>query len=61
MYAKRFSTVDNYKKYHKVLDHCHCSDKYWSYAHDICNLTHKIPKEIPAVFHNGSKHDYHFI
>ena len=30
-------------------------------AHNICNLRYKVPKEIPAVFHNGSTYDYHFI
>ena len=24
-------------------------------------MRYKIPKEIPAVFHNGSTYDYHFI
>ena len=30
-------------------------------AHSSCNLRYKIPKEIPVVFHNGSRYDYHFI
>ena len=30
-------------------------------AHNICNLKYKIPKKIPAVFHNGSIYGYHFI
>ena len=51
---KRFSTDDNNKKYHKVRDHCHYTEKYRGAAHDICNLIYKIPKEIPLVFHNGS-------
>ena len=42
------------KKYHKVKDHCHYTGKYRGAAYDICNLRYKIPKEIPAVFHNGS-------
>ena len=58
---KRFSTDDNNKKYHKVRDHCHYTRKIRGAAHDICNLRYKIPKEIPAVFHNGSTYDYHFI
>ena len=29
--------------------------------HDICNLRHKIPKEIPVKFHNGSTYYHHFI
>ena len=35
--------------------------KYRGAAHNICNLRYKTPKEILAVFHNGSTYDYHFI
>ena len=35
--------------------------KYRRAAHNICNLRYKTPKEILAVFHNGSTYDYHFI
>ena len=58
---KVFSTDYNNKKYHKVKDHCHYTGEYRGAAHDICNLTYKIPKEIPVVFHNGSTYDYHLI
>ena len=58
---KGFSTDDSNKKYHKVRDPCHYTEKYRGAAHDICNLRYKITKEIPVVFHNGSKYDYHFI
>ena len=58
---KRFSTDDNNKKYHNVRDHFYYAGKYRGAAHDIRNLRHKIPKEIPVVFHNGSTYDYHFI
>ena len=51
----------NDKKHCKVRDHCHYTGKYRGAAHDICNLRYKIPKENPAVFHNGSTYDYHFI
>ena len=62
IYAKKgFSTDDDYKKYHKVRDHCHYTGRYKGAAHYICNLRYKIPKEIPVVFHNGSTYDYHFI
>ena len=30
-------------------------------AHSICNLRYSVPHEIPIIFHNGSKYDYHFI
>ena len=29
--------------------------------HSICNLRYNVPKEIPIVFHNGSKYDSHFV
>ena len=45
----------------KVRDHCYYTGKYGGAAHSICNLRYKIPKEIPAVFHNGSRYAYHFI
>ena len=56
---KEFNNSD--KKNYKVRDHCHYTGKYRGAPHNICNLTYKVPKEIPIVFHNGSTHDYHFI
>ena len=53
--------IANDKKYCKVKDHCHLTGKYRSTANNICNLRYKITKEIPVVFHNGCKYDYHFI
>ena len=44
-----------------VRDHCHYKGKYRDVAHSICNLKFNVPNEIPFVFHNGSKYDYHFI
>ena len=58
---KRFSTNNNNEKYHKVKDNCYYTGKYRGAAHSICNLRYKTPKEIPVVFHNNSKYDYHFI
>ena len=49
------------KKYHKIRDHCHYTEKYRGAAHNICNLRYKTQKESPALFHNGSKHEYYFI
>ena len=51
----------NDKRYRKVKDHCHCTDKYRGAAHKICNLKYSIPKKKPVVFHNGSNYYYHFI
>ena len=45
----------------KVRDHCHFTGKYRGAAHNTCNLRYKIPKNIPAIFHNGSTYNYHFI
>ena len=56
---KEFSNKE--KKSYKVRDHCHYTGKYRGAAHNICNLTYKVPKEIPIVFHNGCIYDYHFI
>ena len=62
---KEFCTDKNdqntFKLYHKVRDHCHYTRKFRGPAHSICNLRCKMPKEIPVVFHNGSRYDYHFI
>ena len=41
--------------------HCHYTGKYREASHDIGNLTYKTSQEIPAVFHNGSTYDYHFV
>ena len=51
----------NYNNYKKVRDHCYYTGEYRGAAHSICNLQHKESKEIPIVFHNGSKYDFHFI
>ena len=45
----------------KVKDYCYFTGKYREAAHSACNLKHKIPINIPIIFHNGSKYDYHFI
>ena len=53
---KRFT-----KNNKKVRDHCHFTGKYRGAAHNKCNMNHKITKNIPVIFHNGSTYDYHFI
>ena len=45
----------------KVKYHCHYIGKYRGAAYSICNFKISIHKEIPAVFHNQSHCDYHFI
>ena len=50
------------KKYSKATDHCHChTGEYRGSAHSICDLEYSVPKQIPIVFRNVSKYDYHFI
>ena len=51
----------NNKEMRKVRDRCHYSGEYRGAAHSKCNLEYIIAKEIPALFHNGSVYDYHFI
>ena len=70
---KEFNTDKNDKNqtklYHKKRDHCHYTGKYRGATHSIwvtkyqliCSLRYKIPKEIPAIFHNGSTFDHHVI
>ena len=52
---------ETYRESCKVRDHCNYTGKYRGAAHSKCNLQYKLPKEIPVVFHNVSKYDYHFI
>ena len=61
MIKKSKSSSLERKKHHKVRDHCHYLGKYRGAAHNICNLSYKVLKEISVVFHNGSTYDYHFI
>ena len=49
------------KNYRKVGDHCHYTGKYRGAAHSICNLRFNIPSKTPAVFHNETIYDYHFL
>ena len=50
-----------FKLHQKVTDHGHYTGKFRGAAHSICNLSYKVPKEIPVVIHNGSTYDCHFI
>ena len=63
--GKEFCTDKDNKKEFKlkqeVRDHDHYTGKYGGAAHSDCNLSYKIPREIPVIFHNGSRYDYHLI
>ena len=58
--CKKELSIDD-KKYYKVSNQCHYTEKYRGAAHNICNLKFKTPKEISVTFHNGCNYDYHFI
>ena len=49
------------KKYLQVGDHCLYIVEHKGTAHNICNLKHSVPQEIPIAFYNGSNCDYHFM
>ena len=51
----------DYKNKCKVRDRRHFTGNHRGAAHSICNLKYKVPKDIPVVFHNGSKYDNHLI
>ena len=57
IYAKKRFAINN----KKVIDHYHFTRKYRGAAHNNCNINYKLSKNIPVVFHNGSRYDYHFI
>ena len=46
-----------YSVYHKVRDHDHYTGKYRGAGRKICNLRHKVQKEISVVLHDGSIYD----
>ena len=60
IWEKTFCT-DNNKEMRTVKEHCHYTGQYRGDAHSKYNLNYKIVKEIPALFHNGTVYDYHFI
>ena len=49
----------NDKNNSKLRDHCHYTGKYRGVARSICILKLNVPNEIPVVFHNDSKYDFH--
>ena len=61
IYVKKNLTMMIKKKCHKDWDPCNFTAKNRDIARNILNSRYKILKEIPAVFHNDSSYDYHFI
>ena len=58
---KPFITDKNHEKYHKlkkIIDHYHCTGKYRSAAHPICNLRATRNNDIFVGIHNGSGYDF---
>ena len=49
------------ENYCKFRDHLDFTGKYRVAAHSTFNLKFIVTNKIPAVFHNGSNYDYHFI
>ena len=45
----------------KVRDHCHITGKYRGAAHWSCNISLKICKKIPVIFHNLKGYESHII
>ena len=43
----------------KCRDHCHITGKYRGAACDKCNLRMKVPRFVPALFHNLEGYDSH--
>ena len=45
----------------KVRDHCHITGKYRGAAQWSCNISLKISKKVPFIFHNLRGYDSHLI
>ena len=45
----------------KVHDHCHVTGSYRGASCDKCNLSMKLTKTIPVIFHNLKGYDSHLL
>ena len=45
----------------KVRNHCHITGKYNGASHWNCNVSLKISKKVPVIFHNLKGYDNHLI
>ena len=50
-----------YETRYLVKDHCHVTGKYLGAACNECNLSRKVRKDFPIVFHNLRGYDVHHI
>ena len=60
-YATFVKKNATYTKYCNIRDQCHYTGECGGAAHSLCKLKYILLKEIPVVFHNSYKYDYHFI
>ena len=44
-----------------IRDHCHVTGKFRGAAHKSCNLSFKLTKKVPVIFHNLKNYDSHLI
>ena len=61
---KNFAAVlfsETNKKHLKIKDYFYYTGKYKQASQVICSKKTSTPLEIPIVFHNGSRYNYHFI
>ena len=54
-YAKQELNTD------KVRDHCHVTVTFRGAAHNKCNISLRLPKKLPVIFHNLQRYDEHII
>lgn len=52
IYNKKFNP--HFANLKKLLHHCQFTGRYRGAAQNICNLRYSVPREISAMFQNGS-------
>ena len=59
--AKRCHICNKGFKNDKIKNHDFYSGEYLEAAHKNCELNHSKQRNIPVVFHNGSKYDFNLL
>ena len=59
--AKRCHICNKGFKNDKIKNHDFYSGEYLEAAHKYCELNHSKQRNIPVVFHNGSKYDFNLL